>query len=276
MHPLGRHDIPVEVLREYTPSEAEIKDRSKSDKIAKALVLVQTLWFVIQCMARGIRHLPLTELEVVTLAYAMINFFIYIFWWDKPRDVACPVRVYKTSAACWEGYEPYNEKWYWKIVAYVLGMQDTITRITQEPSTPLFWSDLHDSFDNEELQAYLGPLVLSIAFGAIHCISWSAEFPTQLELVLWRASCIAMMATPLFPTVLCALGTRVGGDANWNEKRDYFMNKTWAFVLFPLILAVWLYILARIVTISIAFTSLWSLPLETFTVVEWTSFIPHL
>jgi len=76
-------------------TEDEIKDKGKSDAISKIIVLLQTSWFIIQCIARGIKHLPLTELEIVTLAYAMLNFFVYIFWWDKPCNVGCPIRVYE-------------------------------------------------------------------------------------------------------------------------------------------------------------------------------------
>lgn len=75
------------------PSEEEIKDRSKSDSFSKLIVLVQTLWFVMQCIARHIEHLPITELEVGTLAYTIPILGIYICWWNKPLGVTQPVRV---------------------------------------------------------------------------------------------------------------------------------------------------------------------------------------
>ena len=62
------------------PTEEEIKDRGKSDWLAKSLVLLQTSWFMMQCVARAIEHLPITHLEIVMLAYAAMNFVIYIFW----------------------------------------------------------------------------------------------------------------------------------------------------------------------------------------------------
>ena len=52
------------------PTEVEIKDKGKSDWFAKSLVLVQTSWFVMQRIARAIKYLPVTHLEIVTLAYA--------------------------------------------------------------------------------------------------------------------------------------------------------------------------------------------------------------
>ena len=79
------------------PTEEEINDRGKSDWLAKSLVLLQTSWFVMQCIARAIEHLPITHLEIVTLAYAAMNFVIYIFWWNKPLNVNRPVRVFRKS-----------------------------------------------------------------------------------------------------------------------------------------------------------------------------------
>ena len=78
----------------HVPTKAEIKDRGKSDWLAKSLVLLQTLWFVMQCIARTIEHIPITHLEIVTLAYAAMNFVIYIFWWNKPLNVNQPVQVF--------------------------------------------------------------------------------------------------------------------------------------------------------------------------------------
>ena len=76
------------------PTKAEIEDKGKSNWLAKSLVLLQTSWFVMQCIARAIEHLPVTHLEIVTLAYAAMNFVIYIFWWNKPLNVNRPVRVF--------------------------------------------------------------------------------------------------------------------------------------------------------------------------------------
>ena len=71
VRPLQLHNIPISILKIITPTEDELKDKGKSDALTKFIVLLQTLWFVIQCIARGIQHLPITELEIVTLAYAM-------------------------------------------------------------------------------------------------------------------------------------------------------------------------------------------------------------
>ena len=79
------------------PTEAEIMGKGKSNWLTKPLVLLQTLWFVMQCIARAVEHLPVTHPEIVTLAYAAMNFVIYIFWWNKPLNVNRPVRVFRKS-----------------------------------------------------------------------------------------------------------------------------------------------------------------------------------
>ena len=83
----GKIDIPK-------VTEEEIQDRSKANSLAKIIVVGQTTWFIMQCIARGVQGLVLTQLELVTLAFAFLNAFMYFLWWDKPIDVECSVPVY--------------------------------------------------------------------------------------------------------------------------------------------------------------------------------------
>jgi hypothetical protein len=76
-----------------TVTEEEIADRSKGDYLSKTIVLFQTTWFVGQCIARGAYGLTVTELEVVTVAFASLTGVVYYLWWDKPLDVRCSIPV---------------------------------------------------------------------------------------------------------------------------------------------------------------------------------------
>ncbi|KAF4622561.1 hypothetical protein D9613_009616 [Agrocybe pediades] len=71
----------------------EIKDKSKGDYFSKAIVVLQTCWFIAQCIARGAEKLVVTELEVVTLAFSFLTMIIYFLWWNKPLDVGVAVPV---------------------------------------------------------------------------------------------------------------------------------------------------------------------------------------
>ncbi|KAJ3560766.1 hypothetical protein NP233_g10620 [Leucocoprinus birnbaumii] len=74
-------------------SEDEINDKSKGDFFTKLIVVIQTTWFIIQCVARWAQHLHVTELEIITLAFAILNIITYILWWNKPQHmhVAIPI-----------------------------------------------------------------------------------------------------------------------------------------------------------------------------------------
>ncbi|KAG7087609.1 hypothetical protein E1B28_013558 [Marasmius oreades] len=74
-------------------SEREIQDRSKGDALSKALIFLHTSWFLLQVLARPISGLPVTELELVMVAVASLNILAYGFWFKKPLNVECPVKV---------------------------------------------------------------------------------------------------------------------------------------------------------------------------------------
>jgi len=72
---------------------SDIKDRSKGD-LSRLIAILQTTWFILQCIARGQQQLAVTELELVTLAVASLNAITHVFWWHKPLGVLEPVRIY--------------------------------------------------------------------------------------------------------------------------------------------------------------------------------------
>jgi hypothetical protein len=103
---LSLHDIESLVERDEIEypiiTKEEIEDKSKGDALTKGLVLIQTTWFLLQCVARGAQHLSLTELELATAAFAVLNIVTYFLWWNKPLNVQCPVQVRKKHV-CGQG-----------------------------------------------------------------------------------------------------------------------------------------------------------------------------
>ncbi|TFK62327.1 hypothetical protein BDN72DRAFT_777191 [Pluteus cervinus] len=83
----------------------QVEDRSKGDFLSKGLVALQTSWFVLECISRFQQHLPITELEVVTLAFAVLNIITYAFWWDKPLNINCQVQIHLKPEASPDGSE---------------------------------------------------------------------------------------------------------------------------------------------------------------------------
>ncbi|KAG6905843.1 hypothetical protein DXG01_000418 [Tephrocybe rancida] len=78
---------------DITISEQDILDKSKGDLLAKSIVLLQLFWFALQVLARASQDLVITQLEIVTLAFATLNFYTYLNWWNKPLDVNLPIQI---------------------------------------------------------------------------------------------------------------------------------------------------------------------------------------
>jgi hypothetical protein len=73
--------------------QAEMEDRSKGDVLSKGIAVLQLLWFVTQLVARYAQNLPITLLEIDTLAVAASTSIAYGWWWKKPKDVGRPYPV---------------------------------------------------------------------------------------------------------------------------------------------------------------------------------------
>ncbi|THU96291.1 hypothetical protein K435DRAFT_893053, partial [Dendrothele bispora CBS 962.96] len=74
-------------------SENEITAKSKTDFLTKFIAVVQTTWFILQCSARVAEGLVVTDLEIVTVAFASLNIATYVLWWNKPQRVRYPVKI---------------------------------------------------------------------------------------------------------------------------------------------------------------------------------------
>ena len=274
LYPLKESDLSRYSKSFTMPTEAEIKDKGKSDWLAKSLVLIQTSWFVMQCIARAVEHLPVTHLEIVTLAYAAMNFVIYVFWWNKPLNVNRPVRVFRKSYVeeptigerrlALENRNPIRT-----ILMFIGGYQDENVELSREDRVPRFWAD-HGS-RSDFVTADRIVLGVGVCFGAIHCIAWDFSFPTHVELLIWRISSVAITAVPTYIFLTLSLGI-------WLRNMGFEIAS--GFATFIVIISIFpagvLYILARAVTLGLAFTSLRDLPPGVFETVHWTTFIPHV
>ncbi|KAJ6491491.1 hypothetical protein DFH09DRAFT_1377261 [Mycena vulgaris] len=240
---------------------ADITARSKGDTLSKGIALTQGLWFITQCIARVQQHLPITELEVATLAFAVVNIFIWSIWWKKPLDVEQPIQIGPVNAEPEPGSKPPHLNWRNRLAGAVIG---SYTELDYNPmvsnSVPAFWSMENSSHDGTGYCLIMECFIGSI-FGAIHCAAWNTDFPSTDEMWMWRACSLMVAAIPVLIPALAVLALALDNDM---------------ICLVIFIAGILTYILARLFLIILPFTALRALPPGTFTDVNWSIYIPHL
>jgi len=90
-------------LMEHAPdvipdlSETSITDRSKSSSLGKAVFIVQVAWFCLNCAFRLGEYLPLSLLEVSTLAHGLCTLVLCLVWLFKPLNIDEPTLITVTE-----------------------------------------------------------------------------------------------------------------------------------------------------------------------------------
>ncbi|KAH9952718.1 hypothetical protein BC827DRAFT_1148303 [Russula dissimulans] len=282
-------------------SKIEIQDKSKGDFISKGVVILQTSWFVMQCIARGVQGLPITELELATIAFAGLNFVLYLLWWDKPLNVQCGVRVYKKRGIV----DPVDDGHVEATAGFWVALGDALSRLPPWPwldsvhtwpwlARVLTWPVVKPLViildgDNDKVGkrpdtfhphkygywAEAWPLAIVIAgigsaFGGIHCIGWSFTFPTSTERILWRVASISIASVPIgliLFVVLLQSDLLIGQSGR---------TRTLLLLVCFSVPQLVFYVLSRLVLLILPFLTLRSLPPAIYHTVHWTSFIPHI
>ncbi|KZP34107.1 hypothetical protein FIBSPDRAFT_1035948 [Athelia psychrophila] len=262
---------PVEVAACITdgslelPKESDISDKSKGDALSKFFALLQTIWFVVQSIARPLQKLPLTKLEIATLAYTSINVAMYGFWWYKPLGVSRPVRVRRFNADPATTTTTTESTTLFKkletLLKAVMGSQDDDANFSKLRQVPAFYAGKPTEW--ESIVADAIALAFAMVFGAVHCVAWAFAFPSHAEMLIWRIASIALVGVPAIFIFLIVL---------WACELKMAIKS----LLILSLIGIPFYLLARVMLLVLAFTTLRSLPLAAFETVHWITFIPHI
>jgi hypothetical protein len=79
------------------------RQEGKADQVAKALVLIQTGWIVIQTISRKVSGLPITLIELNTFAHVGCAVVMYAIWWVKPQNASEPLKIVINHATAADG-----------------------------------------------------------------------------------------------------------------------------------------------------------------------------
>jgi hypothetical protein len=234
-------DVPAERIKEY----------SKQNRLAKTIALAQALWFLVQTFARFNQHLPTSPFEITTIAYVVCTFFSWLLWFEKPQDVGFSTDIKDAD------FGP---------VKHLTHQKRRKSRSHGSASLKGWKSQLPNLKSRKYRfrdKVYLGITwsVTAVIFGGLHLLAWKYQFPTTEETIMWRFSCIAIMALPPLFYVWVIIRHVEFDGSNSTDFIGIFIT--------------FLYVAARLYNILEVFFSLRSTPPELYQMVQWPNWMPH-
>ncbi|KAK3328630.1 hypothetical protein B0T19DRAFT_476203 [Cercophora scortea] len=73
--------------------EDDVSDKNKGDLFVKVVAVSQIAWFVLQLIVRLVSRIPTSQLEIMTLSFAISTGLTYFWLVEKPKDVQCSIIV---------------------------------------------------------------------------------------------------------------------------------------------------------------------------------------
>lgn len=210
-------------------TEEDIKDKSKQDWLAKLIAALQILQLILSIITRHIQRLQFSQLETVTLSFAICGVLIYCAYFYKPQNIerAFELKGDTNYAASWF-LSLQLEKTYDSLWAIMRNKQigsrehDPKDFNSNETDGSKYQKTLR--IPNDNIPVYMGnndvhPVVYLLAlssglFGAIHAIAWHFEFPTEVERLLWQMATCISAASPVVGLIAVPISqfTKANGD----------------------------------------------------------------
>lgn len=230
-------------------SREELADRGESDWIIKIVRICQVTWFLLQTLFRAIQHFHTTALEISTVAFLICSIFTYGFYWSAPQNVQYQVLLGIPD-------HPDNPTQYVSVQAEESRDTEVVLTSSIRPFE-VYRPGPMVRIDHE----LMIPLTIGAGFGALHCLAWDAPYPTLAEKITWRVCSITTTVAPL-PVIAVEL----------MYHRRMIQNIFDNIISYVLLV---LYISARLALITLAFTSLRTLPADAYETVSWSNYFPH-
>ena len=201
-HPATAHGIVEEcrdeayfLLKDFILEKRDIEDKSKVDWLLKAIAVSQILRLTLDVATRGIANLPVTQLEIATVAFSLMAVATYVANWGKPKDIVEPTVLrrpiffsnwrYSNDKRNFQGFVK-------RLLAPSLGSYSVFHEDRKRIKNNTIWME----GDTPLIAGLMA--ISSLIFGGLHCLAWNFDFPTGAELALWRIASLASGALPSF------------------------------------------------------------------------------
>lgn len=280
------------------PSLNGVMAKGKADALVKLVTIMQILWVLIQSIARRSQHLPLTTLEISTLAYIPCAILSYALWWNKPYeptesvDLVISTRLSEEGALdtrsdtrrpsdkltsmrnCNHGKNNATSRKIEREKSLLLTERYEKFSITHQCTEMLFSSRLSLG------KLAIPPTAVFLVIGSIHLAAWDFEFPSTTERWLWRACSLTITAIVPLSWLITAVILRVKTGRWWDGsecKEEHVKCRMTSRICMCIQgVAIAIYGIARLYLLVEVFMGLRSSPGGVYKTVVWGDFIPHV
>lgn len=175
--------IEAGVIRPGDLDEETIEDRAKADAAAKLFAVLQSSWVLVNILSRAAYHLPISPIEIATVAYVICAAFSYGLWWYMPRGMQTRITIFLPYARDNDGMPGHirelldSRKRCWHRPGYIKPSKEEIDEMWEQswpPRRHAAWSrECSDgTFDKlsraEEIKLLLSSILAAHVFCAIH------------------------------------------------------------------------------------------------------------
>lgn len=186
-------------------SEEEILNKSKTDLFVKGIAVLQISELILSLITRAARHLAVSQLEIITVAFAVCAVVTYCFSWNKPQEVKTATTI--LIPRCLSDKEERDIMALQPEELLVL-LAGAATEIKDAQFDRIYNGciELSDSIV-QPVSVWLTLAVM--VFGAIHLAAWNFVFPSNAERIMWRVSSTAITGFPLFSLLNSVLSSKL-------------------------------------------------------------------
>jgi len=230
-------------------TKQDIEDRSKTDAFTKIFAIAQASWLIVESIARISSGLPLSLLELATIAYIIPAAVMYGFWWEKPFGVEHITVIHHYS-----GTGPESDPW---------------------AKTSLIDNVIEDvlGVSSESWKQNLAFYTVATLFSAVHLGAWNWEFPSPVARLLWRI--FGVFATAAGPYSVVILLSFKGIEYSSYGKPRPIRLLMWVYKkilrIFGIITKyfIWpLYVISRCVLLGLTIYSFSSMPIRVYMTID--------
>lgn len=253
----------------------DIRRLSKSEMFVKLMAIVQILSLVIEIIPRAVEGIAISLLEITVLAFAAIAIVNYLLLLEKPQDVEKP-EILKASKllkiedviglAARSPPSTMSVQGFWLQGVAVRTITDSV--FPYSPGLPIRLPGTKHTYHLDPVISGMG--IGGAIFGSIHCVAWNFDFPHPVERLLWRISCIVIIAFPPIATSTYTVIRHLAKKSSISDEKVNRYLKPLGYSIVPI------YLIARLYLTIEAIRTLAFLPPSAFMTVDWSSSIPHI